>query len=98
MRKSAEVVLWVTYFDVTKTRKEGRKIGRKLAIERPTAIELSKAVEMLGIPYKIDKSAAYPRAWWEKSGRLFVSKVMPKGKLITSVAKNLRNIRGKESS
>nr|MDO8098368.1 signal recognition particle subunit SRP19/SEC65 family protein [Candidatus Njordarchaeota archaeon] len=98
MRKSAHVVLWIAYFDGTKTRKEGRKIGRKLAIERPTVDELAKAVEMLGIPYKIDKSAAYPRAWWEKSGRILVSKVMPKGKMIVSVAKNLRNIRAKGSS
>jgi signal recognition particle subunit SRP19 len=98
MRKSAEVVLWITYFDATKTRKEGRKVGRKLAIERPTADELAKAVEMLGIPCKIDKSAAYPRAWWEKSGRLLVSKVMPKGKLLVSVAKNLRNVRASVSS
>nr|MDO8134386.1 signal recognition particle subunit SRP19/SEC65 family protein [Candidatus Njordarchaeum guaymaensis] len=98
MRKSGEVVLWVTYFDAAKTRKEGRKIGRKLAIERPTADELARAIEMLGIPYKIDKSAAYPRAWWEKSGRILVSKVMPKGKMIISVAKSLRNVRAKGSS
>jgi signal recognition particle subunit SRP19 len=98
MRKSMELVLWVNYFDSTRTRKEGRKIGRKLAIERPTVEELAKAVEMLSIPYKIDKSAAYPKAWWEKSGRLFVNKVMPKGKMIASIAKNLKNVRAKGSS
>lgn len=98
MKKSAELVLWVAYFDATKTRREGRKIGRNLAVEKPTADELAKAVEMLRIPYKIDKSAAYPRAWWEKSGRILVSKVMPKGKMIVSVAKNLRNVRSKGDS
>lgn len=98
MKKSAELVLWVTYFDANKTRSEGRKVGRKLAIERPTADELAKAVEMLRIPYRVDKSAAYPKAWWEKGGRLFVSKVMPKGKMIVSIAKNLKNLRAKGGS
>jgi signal recognition particle subunit SRP19 len=95
MRKSAELTLWPIYFDVAKSRKRGRRIGRNLAIERPTVEELAKAAEMSGISYKIDKSAAYPGAWWEKSGRLFVSKAMPKGKMLTSIAKNLKKLRTK---
>jgi signal recognition particle subunit SRP19 len=98
MRKSAEVVLWPSYFDLNKTRKEGRKVGRSLAIEHPTIDELTKAVEMLGIPYNADRSAAYPRCWWEKAGRIFVSKTVPKGKLIVSLAKNLRKLRSKPTT
>jgi len=97
MRKSAELVIWPSYFDVAKSRKAGRKIGRNLAVERPTVEELARAAGMSGIPSKIDKSAAYPSAWWEKSGRLFVSKTMPKGKILTSIAKNLKKLRTKDT-
>ncbi len=97
MRKSAELIIWPTYFDFTKTRKEGRKIGRNLAIERPTVEELARAAEMLAIPFKIDKSAAYPGAWWEKSGRLFVGKTMSKNKILVSIAKNLKKLRTKDA-
>jgi signal recognition particle subunit SRP19 len=95
MRKSAELILWPSYFDVTKSRKGGRRIGRNLAIERPTVEELAKAAELSGIPFKIDKSAAYPATWWEKSGRLFVSKTTTKGKILVSIAKNLKKLRTK---
>jgi signal recognition particle subunit SRP19 len=97
MRKSSELILWPNYFDGTKSWNEGRRIGRNLAIERPTVDELARAAEMSGIPYKIDKSAAYPNAWWEKSGRLFVSRVMPKKKLLVSIARNLKKLRTKET-
>jgi signal recognition particle subunit SRP19 len=96
MRKSAELILWPSYFDITNSRKGGRKIGRNLAIERPTVDELARAAEMSGIPFKVDKSAAYPSAWWEKSGRLFVTKTMAKGRILVSIAKNLKKLRTKE--
>ena len=98
MKKSTGLMLWPNYFDSTKRRSEGRRIKRDLAIEKPTIEELAKAAEKLGIPYQVDKSAAYPGSWWEKSGRVFVGKAMPKGKIILSIAKNLRNIRIKASS
>ena len=97
MRKSAELILWPSYFDVTKSRKSGRRIGRNLAIERPTLDELARAAELSGIPFKIDKSAAYPGSWWEKSGRLFVSKTMTKNKILVSIAKNLKKLRTKDA-
>jgi signal recognition particle subunit SRP19 len=78
MRKSSEIMLWAAYFDATKTRREGRRIDRKLAVERPTVEELAKAVELLKIPYKIDKTAAYPKAWWEKGGGFLLAESCPK--------------------
>jgi signal recognition particle subunit SRP19 len=98
MRKSNEVVLWPSYFDLNKTRKEGRKVGRSLAIEHPTIEELTRAVELLGIPHNADRSAAYPRCWWEKSGRVFINKIAPKSRLIISVAKSLRKVRSKTAT
>jgi signal recognition particle subunit SRP19 len=98
MRKSNEVVLWPSYFDIDKTRGEGRKVSRSLAIEHPTIEELIRAVEMLGIAYNADRSAAYPKCWWEKAGRISVSKTTPKGKLIVSVARNLKKVRSKPAT
>jgi signal recognition particle subunit SEC65 len=69
-----------------------------LAIEHPSIEELTRAVEMLGIPHSADRSAAYPRCWWEKTGRVFISKTAPKSKLIVSVAKNLRKVRSKPTT
>ncbi|MDH7509299.1 MAG: signal recognition particle subunit SRP19/SEC65 family protein [Methanomassiliicoccales archaeon] len=85
-------VLWPEYFDIKRKRSQGRKVRRSLAINDPTVELLAKAVEKLGLEYRIEKDKAYPSNWWDHKGRILVEKSMPKSKLIALVAAELSKI------
>ncbi len=46
-------VLWPEYFDVRRSRDQGRKVKKNLAISEPNVEVISKALEKLGIEHKI---------------------------------------------
>lgn len=94
MRKQDKVVLWPAYFDSTKTRGEGRKIPKVLAVPSPKITELKEAVEKLGFECEFVADASYPKTPWLKTGMLLVAKKEPKNRLLKRIAKQLQKIRG----
>jgi signal recognition particle subunit SRP19 len=98
MRKQDKVILWPAYFDSTKTRKEGRKIPKNLAITSPKISELKETVEKLGLDYELVLEAGYPKTPWLKTGMLLVARKEPKNQIIEKIAKQLLKIRGAASS
>lgn len=98
MRQKDYYILWSVYFDSKKTRREGRRVPKRLSIENPTAEEIVKALKVMGLEGVIEKDKAYPRCWWEGGGRVLVRKdacSFNKRKLILEVAKILRKMRKK---
>ncbi|MCD6593791.1 signal recognition particle subunit SRP19/SEC65 family protein [Candidatus Bathyarchaeota archaeon] len=91
MRNRDEIALWPVYFDSAKTRKEGRRIPKKLAKPYPSLEEIGKALERLGVPYRLIPDAAYPRIHWEKSGVVLAKKIKAKNKLLKEVASMLED-------
>lgn len=85
-------VLWPEYFDVNRKRSEGRKVRRSMAVNDPTVDLLAKAVEKLGLQFKIERDKAYPGNWWSKKGRILVERSMPKSELIQRVASELAKL------
>lgn len=67
-----ETIIWPAYLDAKKTKKEGRKIPKKHAVESPTLNEIKKAAERLKLKAKVDADKAYPASWWERSGRVII--------------------------
>ena len=45
MRKLDKAIIWPLYFDVNKTRKEGRRVSKALAVSSPKIAELKEAGE-----------------------------------------------------
>ena len=86
MRRRDEIVLWPAYFDLTKTRSQGRRVPRRLAKANPSIDDIAKALESLSVPYRIVRDAAYPRVPYERKGMILVKKIMPKNKFIKEVA------------
>jgi len=76
MRKQdkVKVILWPVYFDSTKTRSEGRKVQKKLAVSAPTLDEIRKAAEQMGFRPEIVSGAAYPSVSWQKTGLITIPK------------------------
>ncbi|MEM1564272.1 MAG: signal recognition particle subunit SRP19/SEC65 family protein [Candidatus Bathyarchaeia archaeon] len=94
MRKQDKVVLWPAYFDSTKTRGEGRKVPKILAVPSPKITELKEAVEKIGFKCEFVADAIYPKMPWLKTGMLLVIKKEPKNQLLKKIAKQLQKIRG----
>lgn len=93
MRKQDKVILWSIYFDSTKTRGEGRKIPKSLAVPSPKISELKEAVEKLGLEHELVLEASYPKTPWLKTGMLLVDKKEMKNQILKKIAKQLQKIR-----
>jgi len=93
MRKQDKIILWPAYFDSTKTRTEGRRVPKSLAIPSPKLEEIRKAVEKTGLLPEVVSDAGHPSAPWKKDGLIAVPKKGSKTKTIRRVAKELLNIR-----
>ncbi|RLF47316.1 MAG: signal recognition particle protein Srp19 [Thermoplasmata archaeon] len=86
-------VLWPIYFDIDASKKEGRKVGKELAVKNPTADEIFRAAKKLGLnPVKEEK--AYPKRWWRKEGRVLVEKKGRKTDIIKRIAEIIKQNRG----
>ena len=98
MRKQDKVILWPAYFDLTKTRGEGRKVPKTLAVPSPKISELKEAVEKLGLEHELVSDAGYPKTPWMKTGMLLIAKKESKNQIIKKVAKQLQKIRSAAAS
>lgn len=92
MRKKDEVIIWPAYFDATRTRKEGRKVSRNMAVPSPKILEIKEAVEKLGIDYELVLDVGYPKTPWLKTGMFLVKKKEHKNETIGKIAKQLVRI------
>ena len=93
MRRRDEIVLWPAYFDLTKTRSQGRRVPRNLAKANPSVDDIAEALQSLNVPHRIVRDAAYPRVPYERKGMILVKKVMPKNKFIMEVAAKIESSR-----
>lgn len=67
-------VLWPEYFDIRRSKNEGRMVPREIAMENPTIDELAKAVGSLGYAHTVENDAAFPKHWWDAKGRVLVER------------------------
>lgn len=57
------VCLYPVYFDATRTRAQGRKVGRELAVENPLARDIVDAVQVLGLRVGFEGDKLHPKDW-----------------------------------
>jgi signal recognition particle subunit SRP19 len=93
MRKQDKIIMWPVYFDSTKTRGNGRRVPKSLAVPSPKVLEIKEAVEKLGLSYEVVLDAGYPKTPWLKTGMLLVTKKESKEKVIGKIGKQLLKIR-----
>jgi len=94
MRKQNKIILWSVYFDANKTRREGRRVPKKLAISSPKLEEIQKAVKRMGLQPEIIPDAIHPSSPWQKTSLLIIPKKDSKVKILRKIAKELLDIRG----
>ena len=97
MRKQDKAIIWPAYFDLARTRKEGRRIPKSLAVQSPKVVEIKEAVEKLGLRHEIAMESGYPKTPWVKTGMMMVEKTGSKEQIIRKIAKQLLKNRSEPS-
>lgn len=94
--KKPFLIFWPQYFDAKRSRGNGRRLSKMLAIEKVTTTEIVKAARRLGYAAEKEGNYRYPKTWWEDPGRVVINtKGKKKSKVILEVAKEIRKMRGK---
>ena len=93
MRKQEKVIIWPTYFDSARTRTDGRRVPKSLAVVSPRINEVKEATEKLNLACELVPDAGYPKAPMSKSGMLLVQKKGSKVQTIVMIAKQLLKMR-----
>ncbi|TFG08396.1 MAG: signal recognition particle protein Srp19 [Promethearchaeota archaeon] len=90
------LIFWPQYFDAKRSRSDGRRLPKNLAIDKINTKEIAKAAKNLGYHAEIEGNFKYPKAWYEDPGRVVIdTKGKQKSKVILEIAKEIRKIRGK---
>jgi signal recognition particle subunit SRP19 len=85
-------VLWPEYFDSNRTRDQGRKVRKELSVPEPSLEMLGKALQRLGLEYKVEEAKSYPGNWYKSQGRVLVDHKFTKSQLILKVAEQLAKL------
>lgn len=97
MRNKKQYYIYPVYFDAKRSRSQGRRIKKKIAVDAPTIQEIAQAATILDLPFETNLEAIYPRFWWIPSGCLQVKKQesFNKNALIKKLAIQLKKIHAK---
>ena len=96
MLKNKKLVIWPVYMDATKSRAEGRLLSKKDSITSPVLKEIEKAAFELNLNPQVESDKAYPKSWWETSGRVLVDRKAPKSVTVKQIAHQIKKIRKRE--
>ena len=91
--RADHIILWPSYFDSAKSRANGRRVPKFLAVQNPTSEEILAAVKAIGLGGSIKADKSYPRFWWEHGGCVAVEKSLTKTELIGKVAPRLKQMK-----
>ena len=97
MRKLDKAIIWPIYFDSAKTRKEGRRVPKNMAVQSPKIAEIKEATDKLGLKNEINFEAHFPKIPWAKSGMLLVEKTEAKEKIIQKISKQLIKVKSQQA-
>jgi Signal recognition particle 19 kDa protein len=84
------IYLWPEYFDITRTRAEGRRVPKTLCVKGPSLDIIAKGAMILDLDYKILEDSAYPGNWSAKNGCVRIEKgKLKKSKVLEEIGKCL---------
>ena len=93
MKDKRKLVIWPAYIDQTRSRSNGRIISRKSSVKEPHLNEIKEAALELGLNPEVEPEKAYPKAWWEVSGRVLVDNKGPKSVIAKQISAGIKKTR-----
>jgi signal recognition particle subunit SRP19 len=90
-----ENIIWPAYLDADRSRSEGRRVARSMAVSEPSLEEIAKAVQQVGYDAVIERGKAYPRQPRTETGFVAVQNADDAGKsdMIQAVAAYVQALR-----
>jgi signal recognition particle subunit SRP19 len=92
-KKEKPMVLYPAYFDSGRSRDEGRRVPRNMAIPGPKVEEVHQAAKALGLQAIIDPDRSHPATPFQKDGRVLIQGNFVKTSVIRRIAENLKATR-----
>ena len=84
------ITLWPEYFDINRTRAEGRRLPKSLCVENPDIDIIAKGAMLLDLEYEMYEEMSYPKSPRAKHGCVRVERgVMSKTELLPKIGKIL---------
>lgn len=68
------IYLWPEYFDIERTRSEGRRVPKSMCVKNPNLDIIAKGAMILDLEYQILEDKSYPANWAAKKGCVRVEK------------------------
>jgi signal recognition particle subunit SRP19 len=93
MRKQEKVIMWPAYFDSSRSRSEGRRVPKNLAVTIPRILEVKEAAEKAGLKCELVPEVGYSKNPWLKTGMVLVEKKGSKTQTMVIIGKQLLEIR-----
>lgn len=84
------ITLWPEYFDINRTRSEGRRLPKELCVSNPDLDIIAKGAMILDLEYEVREDMSYPKAPRDRHGCVKVEKgVMSKTEMLPKIAEIL---------
>lgn len=83
-------VLWPHYFDAQRSRAEGRRVPRDLAVKGPDAKWVEAVAGKLGLDPVLEEKARHPSVPYLAVGRVLVAKQGSKEQVLEAVASRMK--------
>ena len=92
------ITIWPEYFDINRTRADGRRLPKSLCVADPDLDNIAKGIMLLDLEYEIREDMSYPKAPRAKHGCVKVEKgVMTKTELLPKIGEVLVQNQGRRS-
>lgn len=84
------ITLWPEYFDINRTRAEGRRLPKELCVPNPDLDIIAKGAMILDLEYEVLENKSYPKAPRAGHGCVKVERgIMSKTELLPKIAQTL---------
>ncbi len=93
MQHTGKRIIWPANIDGNKSKSKGRIISKKDSIRSPQLDEIKRSAEMLNLNLEIEQDKAYPRSWWEFSGRVIIDYKGSRSSIARKIANNIKKYR-----
>lgn len=90
--KNKKVIVWPSYIDSRKSRREGRRVPIRVAVKSPRIEEIVRVAEKLKLNPQVLK-LKYPKSWWSEEACVAVDKVKSKIEILKEIANELKKMR-----
>lgn len=92
-KKEKPIVLYPAYFDSGRSRDEGRRVPKNLAVSGPKVEEVHQAAKALGLQVIIDPDKSHPTTHWQKEGRVLLQGNFVKTSVVRKIAEKIKATR-----